>query len=80
MSDVGIKINDLTYREGAALRAIADLARTIVPVLRDHNAVHLATELDRRIFEWDAVKQEMSEFMRQNIDAVLDLMMKGPRP
>jgi hypothetical protein len=60
------KLNDFESRQRLKLEAIASLARTLVPVLKDSKLEHLAKELDRHLFELDAIGQESVEFLRAN--------------
>jgi hypothetical protein len=59
-------------------RKIVESVRGLVAVLKDAGRPESAKELDALFFERDALVQEIGEFMRNNVSAIVDLM-KGSR-
>ncbi len=81
------EINDFMQahirRRDALLLKLAAAARSILPVLKDHNLSNTAGELDRLLFEYDANEQEVSNAIGADPDSFIDALFvrfgKPPR-
>lgn len=69
-------------RKDALHLKLAEAARSIVPVLKDHNLSNTASELERLLFEYDANEQEMTKMALDDpaafVEALLLKMGKTP--
>jgi hypothetical protein len=55
-----LKLMDETHaREQKLLKEIENIARHAIPVLKDHGLGNLASEVDRVVFQLDAIRQDM---------------------
>ncbi len=52
-------------------KKIADAARVVIPVLLDAGRANSAKQLQELFFEYDALDQEMNEFVERNAMDVL---------
>ena len=74
--EVGAKIDSHCHREQMLLRKIADAARNLVPILKDHNLTNTAMELNELLFELDAMHQDLQALIKENPDATVEAFME----
>ncbi len=68
-------MTELTRRRQFALDAVAQVARTLPPILKDHNLAHTAKELDEKLFTLEVIEQEMTTFIGENAAAVIEALL-----
>lgn len=66
-------------RKQDLLLKLSVVARNVIPVLKDHNLLNTAAELERLFFEYDANEQEMSQMVEQNPQAFVDALLANLR-
>jgi hypothetical protein len=76
---VGERIKALDMRLRSIQTRICDASRALIPVLRDAQREHSAKQLVELFFELDALTQEMSEFVRSNLDGLVKSIMEPGR-
>ena len=62
-------------RRDKTLKSLAEAARNVVPVLKDHHLSNTAQELERLLFEHDANEQEMRDAIAENPDAFVQALL-----
>jgi hypothetical protein len=75
--ELAIQTNKLRLNEEQALRAIADYARTLIPLLRDKGLEHVARELEAKLFTYDTHQTETADYCKKNAREILLLLLRG---
>ena len=57
-----------------AVRKVMDVARAVLPVLKDHGAKHSAQELEAALFLVDAIDQEIAQYFAEDPQRFLMLL------
>jgi len=70
-------MRELMMRESMALKDVAQAARSMIPVLRDHQMAATADALAEKLFILDAVDGERLKFFENNAHEVLDVLLGG---
>ena len=68
------EVRRLHLRAEAVMREIATLARAVVPMLKDHKLDNVAHGFEEKLFEMDALDQEMVNLARDNMDLFIALL------
>lgn len=66
----------LSQRRSGALEEVAKVARQLVPILKDHNLTNTAGELGEKLFQLDAVTQEMRNIVLEDPAGTLEAVLK----
>lgn len=74
--EVGQKMDALSRRRQVALEDVAKVARALLPVLKDHNLTNTASELGEKLFQLEAVQQEMESLVLANPKEFMDALMR----
>ena len=74
--DTGRKLDALARRRQQALEELAKVARGLLPILKDHNLTNTAGELAEKLFQLDAVGQEMESLVLADPKEALDALFK----
>lgn len=67
-------------RKITILEQVAAATRNVVPVMKDHNLSNTAKELERLLFELDALEQEALDAVQANPEAFCDMIAKMGKP
>jgi len=73
------EIQKLHAREEVVRRKIVEHARSLVPVLKDAGREHSAKELDRLVYENDAIQEEIQKLVIENALLFIEMLAGGPR-
>lgn len=65
---------EFAQRRTVIMEAVAEAARNIVPVLKDHNLNHSAKVLEEVLFAADALTQELEAFLKENAEVMASIM------
>jgi hypothetical protein len=68
-------MTDASQRRQDLLTKISAAARSLVPILKDHNLLNTAAELDRLFFEYDANEQEVQNAIKADPTLYLDALI-----
>ncbi len=71
------QISQFTMRMNTISQKIVNYSRGLVPVLQDAGQINSAKELERLLFEFDAVTQEAIDFAKDNLESILEGLIKG---
>ncbi len=69
-------VNRVMRERMALLAKIATAAKAVVPVLLDAGKVNSAKELQEPFFLFDVNEQSLSEFIKNNPAAAIDVLMR----
>ncbi len=68
------KLDVFQQRRYEILQRVAGAARNLIPILKDHNLSNTAGELDRLLFEYDALEQEMTKLIEADPRAFIEAL------
>lgn len=71
------QIQKLRSRVADSERRVVEFSRSLVPTLRDAGREHAARELERLLFELDAVMGEMVELVSKDPENFFRMVLKG---
>ncbi len=71
------KLNDQRNATDNSARAIVEHARLLVPLLKDKGCESVARELEAKLFAYDSRVSEMGDYLKANLESLVDLMVKG---
>ncbi len=81
--EIGTFMSEHIHRRDVLLLKLATAARSVIPVLKDHNLSNVAKELECLFFEYDANEQEVDNAAKADpasfIEALLIHIGKPPR-
>lgn len=73
--DIGRKIDALGKRRQTALQDVAIAAKAVLPVLRDHKLDNTAAVLSEKLFQLEAIEQEMRDLVQADPTAFVDALL-----
>jgi hypothetical protein len=74
------KVQEFSQRQRASSDRIVQLARSVVPVLKDRGCPHMAKEIEQELFQLDAIIDEFKALMDSDLTGFLTAMFPKERP